>query len=539
MAITRRKLIGAMARLGGAGAAYETLAAWNFLKPPDARAASLALPEDSGAGRTVAILGAGVAGLCAAYELDRAGYDCVILEAAQRLGGRSLTLRRGDRFAEMGGPPQECRFDEGLWLNAGPGRIPHHHVQVIDYCRRFGVALQPFIFHSRANLVHSGHIGNGKTMQMRRALHDLQGHVAELLDKCVAKGDLDLPVTGTDVEKLRDMLATFGDLTKADAGGKRTYSYRNKSGRAGYEVPPGLADQPGQPLSPLALDEILRSEVWNDYIFRDAEYYWQASLLEPVSGMDNFVRAFARQKLRRQAGTIANLIRYGTRVTAVDVAADKVTIAYHEGSGARTLAADYCVSTIPAPIFRRLKTNLPTAYMEAAARLPVQAAGKVGWQADRFWEMKDQIFGGISWTTDVITQVWYPSSGFLGAKGVLTGAYMYGADADQFNAKPVAERLHIAREQGDRLHPGYADWVEHGIAIGWNNMEFARFGWADEGDETFAAHAQMLSRPQGRFHMAGDQLTYWSGWQEGALISALAAVKSIDRQVNPTATRRG
>src|SRR5262245_2381963 len=77
MAITRRKLIGAMARLGGAGAAYETLAAWNFLKPPDARAASLALPEDSGAGRTVAILGAGVAGLCAAYELERAGYDCV------------------------------------------------------------------------------------------------------------------------------------------------------------------------------------------------------------------------------------------------------------------------------------------------------------------------------------------------------------------------------------------------------------------------------------------------------------------------------
>ncbi|HKA73949.1 MAG TPA: FAD-dependent oxidoreductase [Xanthobacteraceae bacterium] len=539
MAITRRKLIGAMARLGGAGAAYETLAAWNFLKPPDARAASLALPQDSGAGRTVAILGAGVAGLCAAFELERAGYDCVILEAAHRLGGRSLTLRRGDRFAEMGGPPQKCRFDEGLWLNAGPGRIPHHHVQVIDYCRRFGVALQPFIFASRANLVHSGHIGNGKTMQMRRALHDLQGHVAELLDKCVAKGDLDLPVTGTDVEKLRDMLATFGDLTKADAGGRRTHSYRNKSGRAGYEVPPGLADQPGQPLSPLALDEILRSEVWNDYIFRDAEYYWQASLLEPVGGMDNFVRAFARQKLRRQAGTIANLIRYGARVTAVDVAADKVTIAHHEGSGVRTLAADYCVSTIPAPIFRRLKTNLPSAYMEAAARLPVQAAGKVGWQADRFWEMKDQIFGGISWTTDVITQVWYPSSGFLGAKGVLTGAYMYGAAADQFNAKPVAERLHIAREQGDRLHPGYADWVEHGIAIGWNNMEFARFGWADEGDETFAAHAQMLSRPQGRFHMAGDQLTYWSGWQEGALISALAAVKSIDRQVNPTATRRG
>src|SRR5215470_13222772 len=251
MAITRRKLIGAMARLGGTGAAYETLAAWNFLKPPGARAASLALPEDSGAGRSVAIL-----------------------EAAQRLGGRSLTLRRGDRFAEMAGPPQECRFDDGLWLNAGPGRIPHHHVQIIDYCRQFGVALQPFIFASRANLMHSGHIGNGKTVPVRRALYDLQGHVAELLAKCTTRGDLDLPVTGVDLDKLREMLATFGDLTRTESEGKITYSYRNESGRAGYEIEPGLGNQPGRPLSPLALDEILRSNVWNDFIFRDAEYYW-------------------------------------------------------------------------------------------------------------------------------------------------------------------------------------------------------------------------------------------------------------------------
>jgi monoamine oxidase len=49
----------------------------------------------------------------------------------------------------------------------------------------------------------------------------------------------------------------------------------------------------------------------------------------------------------------------------------------------------------------------------------------------------------------------------------------------------------------------------------------------------------MLATPQGRFHMAGDQITYWSGWQEGAIISALAAVKWIDAQVNPSATRRG
>src|SRR6476661_2230347 len=162
MTMTRRGLLNAMARLGGAGAVYETLAVWEFLKAPPALAAGLNLPPASGNGKSVVVLGAGVAGLCAAYELDRAGYDVVVLEASRRIGGRSLTLRRGDRFREMNGPVQECEFDEGQWLNAGPGRIPHHHVHVIDYCRQFGVTLQPYIFASRANLVHSSHLGNGK-----------------------------------------------------------------------------------------------------------------------------------------------------------------------------------------------------------------------------------------------------------------------------------------------------------------------------------------------------------------------------------------
>ena len=539
MAVTRRALLNAMARLGGAGAVYETLAVWDFLKPPPALAAGLEIPRESGAGKTVAILGAGVAGLCAAYELDRAGYECVILEADRRLGGRSLTLRRGDTFREIGGPVQQCAFDDGLYLNVGPGRIPHHHVHVIDYCRRFGVALQPFIFASRANLVHTGHLGNGRTMQVRRALHDLQGHVSELLDKCIAKGGIDQPVTGVDLEKLREMLARFGGLTKVEEKGRPPrWSYRNATGRAGFEVPPGLAEEPGRPLSPMALDEILRSQVWDDYIFRDAEYHWQSSLLEPVGGMDNFVKAFARQPLARPGGnTIEGLIRYGAKVTGIEVGSDKVAVRYHQ-DGARALTADYCVSTIPMPIFRELPTNLPAAYMRAARTLPVQAAGKVGWQSDRFWETKDQIYGGISWTTDDITQIWYPSHGYLSRKGTLTGAYMTGAKADRFNALPVAERLHIARQQGERLHPGFADAVERGLAIGWDRMEFARFAWADETDPGFVEPALLLTAPQGRFHMAGDQITWWSGWQEGAIISAWEAIKSIDRVSRAGAARQ-
>jgi monoamine oxidase len=491
-------------------------------------AAPFELARDTGGGRTVVILGAGVAGLCAAYELDRAGYGCTVLEGSGRAGGRSLTLRRGDTVREAAGPAQQqCRFDDGLWFNAGPARIPHHHVHLIDYCRRFGVALQPYIFTSRANLVHTDLVGNGRNMQLRRAYYDLQGHVAELLDKCVVKPEMDLPISRADLATFRDMLSRFGDLTKIERDGTSGYVYRNRSGRAGYEIEPGLANEPGRPLSPMALDEILRSNVWNDYIFRDAEYSWQASLLEPVGGMDNFFKGFLRQRARN-GGSITRLVRTGAKVTAIEVTTDKVTVVYEQGGKPRTLTADYCISTIPAPIFARLKTNLPAAYMDAA-KLPVTDAGKVGWQAERFWETKDRIYGGISWTTDDITQIWYPSSSFLSRKGVLTGGYMYGATAARFNALPVAERLRLAKAQGDKLHDGYSSSVEHGVAVGWANMEFERMSWAAAHHPAFAGNAKLLAEPQGRFHMAGDQITHWSAWQEGALLSAQATVASIDR----------
>jgi monoamine oxidase len=529
MSLTRRSLINAMARLGGAGAVYEALAALDFLKAPSALGAPLELAKESGRGKTVVILGAGISGLVAAYELDRAGYGCVILEPQRRAGGRSLTLRRGDSIKEMGETPRQvCAFDEGLYFNAGPGRIAHDHVHVIEYCRRFGVALAPYIFASRSNLVHSDTLGNGRAVRAREVIYGLQGHVAEMLDKCARKPGVDLPVSAEDLEKLHELLVQFGDLSKDEDTG--AWIYRNGSGRAGFAEPPGVAAR-GRPISPMTLEEILRSNVWNDWIFRDTEFEWQTSLLEPIGGMDQFVKGFLRQRLSRQSGTLERLIRYGARATAIEVESDKVTVAYEAAGGARTLDADYCICTIPLPILVRLKTNLPAPFMQAAAAVPFMAAAKVGWQAPRFWETEARIYGGISWTTDTIDQIWYPSSGFLSHKGVLTGAYIRDQPALDFCARPLAERLAIAREQGERLHPGFSKYVERGIAFGWHLIEHQEGAWADELRADFGEHATILAQPQGRFHMAGDQITYWSGWQEGAVVAAWHAVQAIDRQV--------
>ena len=54
------------------------------------------LPREHGRGRKVIVLGAGIAGLVAAYELEQAGFAVTVLEARDRIGGRAWTIRDGD-----------------------------------------------------------------------------------------------------------------------------------------------------------------------------------------------------------------------------------------------------------------------------------------------------------------------------------------------------------------------------------------------------------------------------------------------------------
>ena len=86
---TRRRFLQAVGQAGGAAAAYEVMVALGMIRIPSAFAALPELPADHGAGKRVVILGAGIAGLTAAYELNKAGYEVVILEAHNRAGGRA------------------------------------------------------------------------------------------------------------------------------------------------------------------------------------------------------------------------------------------------------------------------------------------------------------------------------------------------------------------------------------------------------------------------------------------------------------------
>src|SRR5580658_1992548 len=230
---SRRDLLRMIGAGAGASAMYHAMSSLGlaaespFRGPIDLQGAP--------AGASVLILGAGMAGMSAAYELRNAGYRVQVLEYNSRPGGRNWTLRGGDSYTELGGLTQQCRFDKDLYINPGPWRIPYHHRGMLYYCKRLGVALEPFVQVNYNAYLHSSRAFGGKPQRYREIKADYQGQVAELLAKATRQQALDASVSREDQEKLLASLRDWGALDQ-------NYAYVAgdvSSDRRGYKKKPG------------------------------------------------------------------------------------------------------------------------------------------------------------------------------------------------------------------------------------------------------------------------------------------------------------
>lgn len=524
---TRRSFLQAVGRAGGAAAVYETMTALGWLRVPDAFAGPPELPPNHGAGKRVVIIGAGIAGLTAGYELLKANYEVILLEAKPHAGGRSQTVRRGDVIEQIGHDDQTCQFDEGsdFYLNAGPGRLPYHHTAILHYCTILGVPLEVYTMMTRANYFQRNQSWSSASMPNRRIANDTRGWISELLAKAVVSGGLDAELRRKDVDKqgFLSLLESFGDVEKKD-----NYNYLGSS-RSGYAVEPGI-EECGTLLEPLKLSDLVSSKFWNDRFYQCEEYEWQPTLFQPIGGMDKIWHGFLRTP-------VANTIRYGRELAGVfnitDGGVPKVKVLHRpsgsDGAG-EEIIADFCISTIPLPILAKVsQNNFSPKYKQAIDAVNFADTCKVGWQTNsRFWETRDQMYGGISYTTDNITQMWYPSWGYFGQKGILTGAYNYDDNARFLASLELPQRLELAMTGGKRLHPDFEQHVpiNLGLSIAWKQVPYQLGGWADDWKCDDKIYAQLL-KADGNFWVAGDQVSYLSGWQEGAVLSAHHVIRGI------------
>jgi len=512
----RRDFVLSVAAAGGS--AYAAMTAMGLLaEPASARTNRLELRRPSRRVRVV-ILGAGLAGMTVAYELGKVGgYDCVILEARSRSGGRCWTVRGGDEIVETDGTRQTAVFTRGQYFNPGPARIPQHHI-TLDYCRELGVPLEVFTNLNREQYYFNENAGalSSTKVRAREAIHDMYGYISELLAKAINQDALDAALTAEDQERMIAFLQTWGGLN-ADL------LYTGTS-RRGYSVPRGGGNNPGTVSTPYDLTSLLQLG-FAGYLSFEAGYDQQMIMFQPVGGMDRIAQAFQKK--------VGRLIRFESEVREIRKLPENsgVRIVYADRNGElREEIADYCICTIPLSVLKSIPADFSPEMAQAIASVPYASTGKGALQFNRrFWEEDENLYGGITSTNQPITTIWYPSYGYGSRRGVVVGYYNFGSNADQFGNLPPAERQALNLQQGAKIHPQYNVHFENGITVYWPKVPYNLGGWATWTSQTRSLYYPTLIQPDGRIFLCGEHVSYIGSWMAGAFESARYVLNNLSQ----------
>lgn len=512
--ISRRDVIWNFSRVMGVAGAYTAMEALGLV----AEAGPYTGPPEAepmlGSGRRVVVLGAGIAGLVAAHELKQAGYSVSVLEARERPGGRVWTVRRGSVMYHDHLPAQRCQFDTGQYFNAGAARIPSVHTGVLNYCREFGIQLEPLVNESGASKFVSSKLRNGLPVDHRQVVNDIRGGVSELLAKAAGKGALDDELTAEDKTRLLDFLSVYGAL-----GDGSVYA---GSDRSGYEVEPTVLNAASQSRTAIPLRELIaETSVARNLVFSEG-LFQQATMLQPVGGIDAIPYAFAA-KLRGE-------IEYGVRVSYLGRTDEGVRVLYDQKDGTGgVIEADFCVCTLPFSVVQSLNLGLSEPVREGINAFRYEAAGKVAWQSRRFWETDDHIYGGISFVDTDSNMAWYPSQSFQARDGVLIGTYNFAGQSERFAAMSWDEQFAASRASVDRIHPGKAVQLGRPVGVNWAHVPYSMGAWASESGEDHPSTAQVdaVMGGDGPIVFAGQHLSPIGAWMEAAIRSSHHAIAQV------------
>jgi monoamine oxidase len=463
---TRRYFLERFGAIGGSALLMAAMRSWDLMAQQVETRPQL---TGRGTGKKVVVLGAGVSGLTTCYELSKLGYDVQIIEARDRVGGVNWSVRRGMTHTELGAhhETQVCQFDEGLYINGGPWRLPYWHTGVLGYCKELGVPLQLFVNETDASYMYyegadAGPLANQR-VRLRAVKADMVGYSNELLAKAVSKGTIDTPLSADDKERLVNFLVTEGYLDRTD------YAYKG-----------GEARGPGDPYNFSALLEGPFGRQVHSVMGGTGE----APMFQPIGGMMEFPKGFQR--------ALGEKIHLNSPIVSVHQTADHVQVVYKEAKSGKQheLTADYVVSCLPLSIVSTLDINLSPEMMTAVKATNYSPTGKMGLQMKRrFWEEDDQIFGGHLYSNLPLGEFSYPSNDYFSQKGVILGFYGNGR-LDNLQEQPIQARIEHVLSNASKVHPQMRQEYEHAYVVWWEHIEYSRGAWAGGGGGPAPAGAQ-------------------------------------------------
>ncbi len=512
MSVSRRDFLMRVGQVGGYSAAFATMQSLGLMPMKGEQVAPIQAVAGSGKGVKVVVLGGGIGGLVSAYELKKLGYEVTLLEARERPGGRNWSGRKGTTVKFVDGTTQTINWEEGNYQNLGPARLPSTHWTMLGYCRELGVALEVEVNTSRSTLLQSDTANGGKPVVQRKAINDTRGHVSELLSKCIANGALDAELSKEDRERMKTFLQIYGPLND-----KSSYV---GSERAGYRTPPGAGPQVPVNDTPMDMRVLLDENFWGD-LFVEEAWDWQATMMQPVGGMDRIPYAFAK--------ALGPVVQYNSPVTEIRKTANGVRVSYTQGSATKQVEASYCIMAMPFSILKKIPNDLSPPFKKVVDESTMASSYKIAWESRRFWEQDYNIYGGLSYLMQGPSPIWYPSSRLMHPTGIMVSGYTDEVGSG-FNKLTLDEKFAASRASVEKIHPGHGKELKNPVFCGWLHVPWNEGSWIRSYGGGPGGY-DVITGADGPIYFAGDTASHIVGWQEGAALSARRAVGMIADKV--------